>query len=66
MKRNNCDNVNPDLRLTAGKHGNRMSAYGHIADTPTVCLYTETDERGVVRTRGVFCFKVSDADKRDN
>ncbi len=66
MKKN-CDHVNPDLRLCAGKHGNRMSAYDpHIANMPLVVLFVDEDQQGRVRTNAAIACQVSDADLRDN
>lgn len=67
MPKKNCDNVNPELRLCAGKHGNRMSAYqDHLAASSLVVLFTDFDEEGRYRTRAVVVCQVSDADLRDN
>ncbi len=66
MKKNNCDDVNPDLRLCAGKHGNRMSAYdSHLSNMPIVILFAESDGKAL-RTRAAIAFRVSDADRRGN
>lgn len=67
VSKKNCDHVNPDLRLCAGKHGNRMSAYReHLANMSLVVLFTEFNEDGAFRTRAVISCQVSDADLRDN
>ena len=67
MKKN-LDNINPELRLTAGKHGNRMTAYhnDHLAFTSLVVLFTEFNADGALRTHAVIACQVSDADLRDN
>ena len=68
MKKN-LDDINPELRLTAGKHGNRMSAYyrqDHLAFSPLVILFTEINPEGALRTRAVIACQMSDADLRDN
>lgn len=67
MKKN-LDNINPELRLTAGKHGNRMSAYrqDHLAFSALVVLFTEINDDGALRTRATVVPQVSDADLRDN
>lgn len=65
--KNNMDKVNPDLRLCAGKHGNRLSAYReHLANMSLVVLFTEFDTEGRYRTSAVIACQVSDADLRDN
>ncbi len=58
----NCDRVNPMLMLTAGKHGNRMSA---LADSAIVVCFAEK-EGETVRTKMIVVCRVSDADSRDN
>lgn len=67
MPKKNCDNVNPDLRMCAGKHGNRMSAYReHLANMSLVVLFSDETEDGTIRTRAAIACQVSDADLRDN
>ena len=67
MKKN-LDSINPDLRMTAGKHGNRMSAYrqDHLAFSSLVVLFTECNPDVGLRTHATVVCQVSDADLRDN
>ena len=66
MKKN-LDDINPELRLTAGKHGNRMTAHReHLAFMPLVIFFSEVTESGAIRTTAVIACQVSDADLRDN